>query len=196
LLDEGEAIVAGAVRSKYGSLVHSEIEPREVSDGNYLREFSNLNVALDRQVFDSIGSFDEQLGFAEDVDLAWRATDAGLAIRFASSALIDPDWGSFRDDLSRALRYGVGQVRLYRKHRARRRSLFHDELFLVVYSSYLLLSPIALVFPAYLMILVIPLVLNPRRHPFPTVLYQFVMSAGILSELFHIPLLRSQRREH
>lgn len=189
-----EQIVVGAVRSAGASSLHDASAPHDLSPTGYLSEFSTLNVAIARAAFDLVGVFDEQLGFAEDVDFAWRAHDAGIAIKYAPNAVVSHDWGSTSEDIQRAFRYGVARVRLIRKHPRRWRNLLGVDLACTVYALFLLGLPITLIAPWYPFVLVIPLARSRRSHPVATVLYQLGYSAGALSELFHVPVLAAQRR--
>ena len=36
-----------------------------------------MNMAIHRSVFTTVGTFDEDIGYAEDIDFCWRALDAG-----------------------------------------------------------------------------------------------------------------------
>lgn len=193
--EDGESIVVGGVASRAdeGS-IHDVGRQHGGSVDGYLTECANMNVAISRTVLDAVGSFDEVLGFAEDVDFAWRAVDAGFAIRYAPVAKVAHEWGSFSQEMERALRYGIGRVRLYRKHRRRRRNLLGFDFFIVAYALYVLLLPLALLFPAYLLLLAIPVARNRRSRPIQTTAYHLVYGFGVASEFLHIPVSRSQAR--
>lgn len=193
LLEGGEAIVSGSVRSREKATFHDRSDPYDLNAG-YLTECATINVALLHEVFDVVGDFDESIGFAEDVDFTWRAVDKGFRIYFAREAVVSHDWDGWRGDLERAVRYGVGRVRLLRKHPDRLGRLVGLDLNMVVYPLFLLCLPIAILFPWYVLILVVPLVKNRRRSPFSTVAYGLAFGSGVLSEFLHVPILRSQRR--
>lgn len=152
-----------------------------------------MNVAFRREVFECVGRFDEELGFAEDVDFAWRARAAGFAIYYEPAALVRHDWGGPREDFPRAFRYGVGRTRLYRKHRGRREQLLRSDLYISVYAVYTLLLPVSIFLPWYLLLLAIPLFQHRRAKPFETVSYRLVYSLGVWSEVFGVPVLKGQR---
>ena len=189
----GASLVSGRVVSTGRSTLHDRSEPYDLGSDGYLTECGTINLAIKRDVFDAIGEFDEQLGFAEDVDLSWRAVDAGFKIFFAGDATVSHEWDGTRGDLERACRYGVGRVRLYRKHPSRRRRLATLDLNAVVYPIFLIGLPIALIFPSYVLILAVPLIKSRKNHPFATVLYGLSYGSGVLSEIAHIPVLKSQR---
>ena len=186
--------MSGAVVSRGSSTLHDRQDPYDLGDDGYLTECATINVAMQRGVFDTVGDFDESLGFAEDVDFSWRAVDLGYRIFYERSATVSHEWDGAKGDLERALRYGIGRVRLMRKHPSRLRRLASLDLNSVVYPIFLLGLPIAIIFPWYLLILAVPLLKNRRRHPFSTVAYGLAYGVGVLSELTHIPVLRSQRR--
>jgi GT2 family glycosyltransferase len=192
ILREGERITVGSVETRGRKSVHDVAAPHG-GGGTYLTECANMNVAFHRDVFQRIGEFDESLGFAEDVDFAWRAIDAGFAIRYVPTAVVAHNWGSTSEELRRALRYGIGRVRLYRKHKSRRRNLLGFDFFIVAYAIYVVLLPLALVFPEYLLVLVIPVVRNRRTKPLLTTAYHLVYGAGVAAELLHIRLVSAQR---
>lgn len=114
-----EAIVAGRIASTEAGSIHDRASHQGGSAPSYLEECACMNVAFRRDVFSRVGAFDEALGYAEDFDFAWRARDAGLAIRYEPAAVVRHHFGDTSEDLPRAFRYGVGRVRLYRKHPAR-----------------------------------------------------------------------------
>jgi GT2 family glycosyltransferase len=192
ILGEGERITVGGVEARDGTSAHDAAEPHG-GGGMYLTECATMNVAFHRDVFQHVGEFDENLGFAEDVDFAWRAIDSGFAIRNVPTAVVAHNWGSASQELRRALRYGIGRVRLYRKHRSRRRNLLGFDFFIVAYALYVVLLPISLIFPQYLLLLAIPVVRNRRTKPLLTTAYHLVYGAGVVAEFLHIRLIAAQR---
>lgn len=191
-----EQIVVGAIVSSGGGSIHDATVTGDQGKARYLAECANMNIAFRRDLFDRVGYFDESLGFAEDVDFAWRANDAGCRIFFEPRAAISHDWGNAREDLPRAFRYGVARVRLHRKHPSRWRNLYRSELYISVYAVYLLTLPLAIVFPAYLLLLLYPLAKNRRNRPFALLAYQMTYALGALSEVMHIPVTKGQRASH
>lgn len=189
-----EAIVAGRIESFEPGSIHDRSSLQGHAAPGYLEECANMNVAFRRDVLDTVGPFDETLGYAEDFDLAWRARDAGFAIRYEPSASVLHHFGSTWEDLPRAFRYGVGRARLYRKHPRRLRSLLGRDRYLAAYTLYVLFLPMALAYPAYLALLAYPLARNRGAHPVRAVTYQLIFALGVLSELTGVRVLRSQRR--
>jgi GT2 family glycosyltransferase len=189
-----ESVVVGRVASADDDSIHDIAKGQGGVSPGYLEECSNINVAVHRDVFERVGTFNETIGFAEDVDFSWRVRDAGIRIYFNPAASIRHDWGTIQEDIPRAFRYGVGRVRLYRLHRARRGALLRGDFYITAYAAYTLLLPLALFFPSYLAGLAIPLYLNRRRQPLRAVAYRIVYSLGVLSELAGLPVTRGQRQ--
>jgi GT2 family glycosyltransferase len=93
---------------------------------DYLPFGLGCTLGVRREAFYSVGGFSSDIPFDEDVDFCWRVQQAGIPMSFAPEAVVryrfrDSLWGLF----SQTVRYGSGQVRLYRRHRdfgMRRRS--------------------------------------------------------------------------
>ena len=82
----------------------------------YLKEAaSTINLAFRREVFDTVGGFDEGFAYGSDTDFSWRVTDAGYRIRSVPDAIALHDTGTLRRQLRRSYLYGKARVRLYRK---------------------------------------------------------------------------------
>ena len=188
-----ESIVAGRVVSNSTSSLHDSDAPHDLDSDGYLSEFSTNNVAIRRDVIEQVGTFDEELGFAEDVDFAWRARSMGFKIKYQPNAVVSHDWGSAGSDFERAFRYGVARIRLYRKHPDRWRNLLGIDRPCLVYSLFLLGLPITFIAPWYLLALLIPLAMNRGHHPVARVGYHLVYAAGAISEFFHLPITAAQR---
>lgn len=86
----------------------------------YLPYAPGGNIGMWREVYDELAGFDEQLLRAEDIDFGWRAAYLGLGIHFEPRAVlyhrIRP---SARSVFRAALRGGVAEPALYRRHRDR-----------------------------------------------------------------------------
>jgi len=190
IVTEGEQIVVGRITSPGGVSIHDAASPQGGRDAAYLEECANMNVAYRRDVLAQLGGFDEQLGFAEDVDFAWRARDAGHRIRFEPAAEVVHDWGTAQAELTRAFRYGVARVRLYRKHTSRLGNLVRSDRYITAYALYVLASPVALVYPPYMLLLLYPIIKNRGHRPLLTVAYHLLYALGVISELFYVPTFR------
>lgn len=86
----------------------------------YLPFAFGATIGVRRSLHDAIGGFDEELAFAaEDMDYSWRLQLAGAEIRFVPEAVTRYRMRSDLPGLWRqAYNYGVGNVLVYRKHRA------------------------------------------------------------------------------
>jgi hypothetical protein len=76
------------------------------------------NVGMWREVFETVGGFDEDLLRAEDIDFGWRAHYLGIPVHFEPRAVLhrrlndDP-----RAEFRTAIRGGIAESGLYRRHR-------------------------------------------------------------------------------
>ncbi len=87
---------------------------------DYLPFGLGCTLGVHREVFDLVGGFSSDIPFDEDVDFCWRVQQAGVPMAFVPEAVVryrfrDSLWGLF----SQTVRYGAGQVALYRRHRSR-----------------------------------------------------------------------------
>lgn len=158
-------------------------EPDSEVAGGYLEEAATINLALAREVIDGIGEFDEGFEYGSDIDYTWRVVEGGYRIRSVPDALVVHDWGSRRRQIRRSYRYGKARARLSRKHFTSVRELVRRDPVLVFYPMFLLSSPLALVFPPYLLLLLIPAWRARYSRPFVTVLDHLVYGAGALVEV-------------
>ena len=150
----------------------------------YLKQAPTINLALRREVFDTVGLFDEGFAYGSDTDFTWRVVDAGIRIRWVPDAVVVHDWGNLRRNLKRSRQYGAARVRLYNKHRGRLARMPLDDPVVVVYPLFLLATPFMLRrWRAYLVLLLVPLYRNRRRpQPARIVLFHFVEGFGCLEE--------------
>jgi glycosyltransferase involved in cell wall biosynthesis len=76
-------------------------------------------IGIARRLHDSVGGFDEDMvPSAEDTDYCWRLQLAGAQIRFTPSAVTHyRARASLGDVFRQAQSYGLGDVRVYKKHR-------------------------------------------------------------------------------
>jgi hypothetical protein len=86
----------------------------------YLPYAPGGNIGMWREVFESVGDFDEDLLRAEDIDFGWRAHYLGIPVHFEPRAVLhrrlknDP-----RSEFRTAIRGGIAETGLYRRHRNR-----------------------------------------------------------------------------
>lgn len=142
-----------------------------------------MNIAIHRSVFTTVGSFDEEIGYAEDIDFCWRAIDAGYKVRHVPEAEVTHDWGNTREDLKRTFRYGIGRTKLYQKHPDHWRNLLGNDVMVLFYPAYLLGLPLTIFFWPYPLLLLVPIFHNIDHRPFRTVGYHIVYGLGVLRGL-------------
>jgi cellulose synthase/poly-beta-1,6-N-acetylglucosamine synthase-like glycosyltransferase len=76
----------------------------------YLLECPTINVAFEREVFDTVGEFDESFDYGSDIDFTWRAVHFGIRIRAVPDALLRHDYGSRWRQTRRSYVYGYGRA--------------------------------------------------------------------------------------
>ncbi len=115
----------------------------------YLSSAGTGNMAVSRQVFRTVGGFDENFLYGSDVEFTLRATDAGYRIRLVANAEIVHDWGDIRTQLKRASKYAEARVRIYRKHPKVFKRLIGDDFVVLAYPMFLLSLPLAYFSPHF-----------------------------------------------
>jgi glycosyltransferase involved in cell wall biosynthesis len=179
-LNDGEHIVCGPVRdSSEHNLVHYTSGRAEHS---YLDECTTINVGFTREVYERVGQFDTRLAYGSDVDFFWRAHDAGFAICSDPRVAISHDWGQTDEQLRRAFRYGRARAILHKKHWRRHwHHLLLHEPHVWIYPLYIVGLPIALVWPYYLLFLLVPLLKNRSAT---LVVHHLMFGWGVLVGVF------------
>lgn len=176
--DKGETIVCGPVHDLgQNNLVHYAPEH---GAGKYVAVCTTINVGVKREVFDRIGGFDESFSFGQDVDLFWRARDAGYKIYYDPLVIIGHDWGQPKEQLRRAFDYGKSRAHLYKKHWRTRYMDLLRESHVWIYPLYLLGSPLAFFFPPYLLFLLVPILKNFSTNPLGTVVHHLTYGVGVI----------------
>ncbi len=173
----GLALAPPGKRGLYDRLAKQALEAR------YVTECSTINFAFRREVFDTIGEFDEEFAYGSDADFSWRLTDAGYRIRSVPDAVIRHDWGTRRRQLRRSYVYGKARIRLYRKHRTRLKHVLRNDPTVVVYPVFLLALPLTLIFPFYPALLLIPAWRNRSDGAVRVLVDHLAYGAGVLMEL-------------
>jgi len=182
---QDEHLAAGITVSPPGSKgerVADRLMVKGTLTNRYIKECSTINLAFRREVFDTVGGFDEGFAYGSDIDFSWRVTDAGFRIRGVPGAVARHDAGTLRRQLRRSYVYGKARVRLYRKHRARLRQLIRNDAAVVAYPIFLLGLPLTLIYPFYPALLLIPAWRN-RSDGAVGVLKNLTFGAGVLAEL-------------
>ncbi len=158
-------------------------QPKPLPAGSYLKEASTINLALSRHVIDKVGEFDERFAYGSDIDYSWRVVGAGFRILAVPEAKITAEWGNRRRQMKRSFRYGQACVRLHRKHQTPFLQIARRDPLVVVYPAFLLGLPLALLWPFYLLLLVIPAWLARDRQPLAAVVDHLIFGAGALWEV-------------
>jgi GT2 family glycosyltransferase len=180
---QDEHITVGLTLATPGSSGLYDQAARQALESRYLRECSTINLGFHRETFDAIGGFDEGFAYGSDVDFSWRLSDAGYRIRSVPEAVLRHDWGGWQRQLRRSYVYGKARIRLYRKHRARRRHVLRDDPMVVVYPTFLLGLPLTLFFPLYPALLLIPAWNNRTNGAARVLIDHLAYGLGVLAEL-------------
>jgi len=179
VLDGAEEMVSGRTLSVRGSIYDAAI----LAQQGYLRECPTINVAFTRDLYERLGGFDERFDYGSDVDFSWRVNDSGSRILHVPDAVVRADWGDARRQLRRSYRYGRARARLYAKHRRRLPELVRTDVTAVAYPLFLLGLPLSALWPAYILLLLVPLAHNRRNRPVATVADHLAYAVGVLAEL-------------
>ena len=182
---QDEHVATGMTLSPAGSTGES-VSDRMTVQGtlatSYIKDCGAATLAFRREVFDTVGGFDEHFAYGSDIDFSWRITDVGYRIRGVADAITRHDAGTLRRQLRRSYMYGKARVRLYRKHRARLRHVLREDITVVAYPVFLLGLPLTLISPFYPALLLIPAWRN-RSDGAVGVLKNLTFGAGVLAEL-------------
>jgi GT2 family glycosyltransferase len=157
-----EHVAAGLTLATPGSSSLYDSGARRALRSSYLAECSTINLAFRRQVFDTVGGFDERFAYGSDIDFTWRLLDAGYRIRSVPDAVVRHDWGRFQRQLRHVLR---------------------DDPMLVAYPLFLLGLPLTWLFPFYPALLLVPAWRNRSDGPVRVLVDHLVYGAGVLAEL-------------
>lgn len=181
-LAEGEDVVAGrTVAAGKGVNNYGARTTRE--HVGYLSECPTINLAFRKAAAACVEGFDESFQYGSDVDFSWRLVDRGYRIRFAPDAVVVTDWGDWRRQIRRSYVYGKARARLYRKHRGKRSEILRRDPVTVAYPLFLLGLPLALRWPGYVALLVLPMWRNRRIGGAAATLDHLVYGAGVLAEM-------------
>ena len=179
-LKAGEAIVCGPVLDTNEHNLVRYIPGR--TERSHVHECTTVSVGFTREVLARVKGFDESLAYGEDVDFFWRATFAGFAICSDPRVAVSHDWGGTEEQFRRAFRYGRARALIHKKHIRRRwRQLLFREPHVWIYPLYILGLPVAIVWPWYLLLPLVPLIKN---RSWKLVVHHFVFASGVLAGLF------------
>lgn len=176
ILDEGEMITTGPGLTKYP---RSQYAYESATHDTYVSGARTMNFAMKKEVWESVGGFDESFLYSSDTDFSWRCIDRGYRIFFAHNAFVTHDFGTMRDQLRRAFNYGKGRARLYQKHPSRiLPGIFSENLYLIAYTGYAALLPLTYFFWWYPFTIFLAVAKNWRDAPFRTLLINVANVAG------------------
>jgi GT2 family glycosyltransferase len=190
IINDREDIVAGATISQGKETTHDQ-SYKDNHDKLYIDECPTINLAFKKDLFTSIGEFDERFDYGSDVDFSWRVIDAGYKIRYQPDALISHDWGGSKQELRRSFLYGKARARLYRKHKNIPR-LLRKDIILVIYPIYIIGLPLTIIWPWYPLLLLVPAIKNFHRKPVLTVVDHLSYAVGTLDEILIQPFRHEQ----
>jgi glycosyltransferase involved in cell wall biosynthesis len=179
IIEQGELIVAGSVKS-IGGRSFWDVEQESMKSKEYINECSTINMAFVKSIIARTGFFDETFEAGEDTDFTWRAVDSGCKIKYHNKAIVYHDWGNLHHQIKRAITYGEARVGLYAKHSNRLRHLSYKDNATLLYPLYLLFLPISIIFPYYLLLIIIPILKDIRKSPFITFFFQMLFGFGVL----------------
>lgn len=181
--DEGEAVTCGPARARESSVYSGDRWWGNTQD-RYLTGCSTINLAFTREAFDAVGGFDEAFGAGEDLDFSWRLVDKGYRLRWVPDAVVEHEWGDLRRQIRRSYHYGVGWVRLYKKHPGRIVGGLAKDPVPIVYPLFLLGLPLTARHRAYPLLLLVPLWRSRKEElPVRVLLDHLVLGLGVLAEI-------------
>jgi GT2 family glycosyltransferase len=183
ITDQGETVTCGPARSGTPSIYSG---PRwwGSTTARYVNEAATINLAFRRELFDTVGGFDESFGAAEDLDFTWRLRHSGHRLRWVPDAVVRPEWGTTQRQLRRSVVYGRGWARLLRKHPEEIRSALAQNPVPFAYPLFILGLPLVWKWRAYPALLLLPL--WRARHearPWLVVVDHLALGAGVLLEV-------------
>lgn len=195
IVEQGELIVAGSVKS-IGGRSFWDVEQESMKSKEYINECSTINMAFVKSIIKRVGFFDETFEAGEDTDFSWRAVDSGYKIKYNKNAVVNHDWGNLQHQIKRAITYGEARVGLYAKHSNRLRNLSYKDNATLLYPLYLLFLPVSIIFPYYLLLIIIPILKDIRKSPFKTFFFQMLFGFGVLKGfVFFLKKLLSQEHD-
>ncbi len=179
ILKEDEHLVCGRTISEGSKTIHDQSYDAS-QNKKYIDECATINLAIKKEVFKKVGKFDEGFEYGSDVDFTWRAIDAGYKIRYASNAVISHNWGDSKQEAKRSFRYGLARARLYKKHVDKLPRLFKKDYYILIYVLFLLLLPLAIIWPYYLLFIFIPFAKNYNKQPLQVLRDHFIYALGFI----------------
>lgn len=184
IFKDGEKIVMGKTGSK-GKTTLNDLAYTKLAFKKYVDEAPTINLAITKEVFDTVGFFDENLEYGEDVDFTWRSINNGFLIRYQPSAYVTHDWGENKQELKRTILYGKAKARLLIKHfKTRWKNLFNKDSVSLLYPTLILCLPIVIIFPWYLLVFLLLVFKNIKEpNPVGIVIKHIIYGCGVLIEV-------------
>lgn len=182
MLSGEEEYCAGYVKS-LNDTSYMDVFWEKNSVNTYVSYCPNMNSAVNKKLFASIGLYDEKnFNYGWDVDFSWRAIENGYKIRFVRDAIIFHDWGSVKSNIKRNYYYGVAKVKLYLKHKDQVKKIIKDDFFAVKYPALILSLPISIIFPLFIPLILYFTIKDVARlkSKLSTVIYNYSYGWGIL----------------
>jgi GT2 family glycosyltransferase len=195
--EENESFVTGLVKSKNKPSFH-EVHWIERKNKAYLFECGTANTSFKKEIINKLGFFDENFNYGSDTEFSWRVVRGGYKIRYNPSAVIYINWGNLKQEIKRAFRYGEARANLYKKYRLKLNFLFKKNELFTIYSVlffiYILsLIPISLIFPYYLLFLLVPFIKNIKNQPLRKMIFDFFWGYGVIKRLIEIIFVDKKR---
>jgi GT2 family glycosyltransferase len=191
ITEEGENIVAGFVKSTRQFPRSWDEDYKTFEHQRYIPEAATMNFAFNKEVPDIVGDFDEKFEYSTDTDFCWRAVDKGYKIRYAKDAIIFHDLGDLKFNIRRFFRYGQAKINLLCKHPKKILKLYG--LVPIIYSTYILLLPITILWFYYPLIIIIPLFKNIfTKKPLETVFFNLIYALGFIRGIL-VKILKSSK---
>lgn len=181
ILEGKETMTAGSVRAT-DSKVYVNVNPENDKNDGYLTTSPTINLAFRKEIWERAGKFDESFLYGSDVDFTWRCSRGGNRILFVRHAVVTHDWGSPKEELRRAFRYGEARAKILVKHPELFRELLGGNLYVSVYTVYFLGLPLTYYFWWYPGVIALACVKNIGNHPFKTVFLNVIYTFGVWFE--------------
>lgn len=109
-------VAAGSVCLTGGSLPDQCISGLHFYPYGFLPYGITANLGFSRQVFQTIGGFDETMRYRDDVDFSWSAQQAGYSIGQCEAVVYKERRTNSLKRLQQHYQFGASDVRLYVKH--------------------------------------------------------------------------------
>lgn len=184
ILTEGEKIVMGKTGS-IGKPTINDLGYIKIANQKYVDEAPTINLAISKDVFITVGEFDESLEYGSDVDFTWRSIDQGFKIRYQPSAYVAHNWGDTKQEITRNILYGKARTRLLIKHlRTHWKNMLGKDSVCLLYPTILIFLPLAIFFPWYLLIFPLLVIKNINEaNPEIIIAKHIVYGYGVLLEI-------------